>query len=132
MALFWKAAGWVLLSAVFCLILNRKSPDFGTILAMAVCCMVGLVAMQYLEEVMEFLYRLMDLANLRQDMLCVLLKAMGIALVAELSSLICADAGQSSLGKGLQILASAVILWLSIPVFSAFLELIREILEEAG
>jgi hypothetical protein len=44
--------------------------------------------------------------------------------------MVCADAGNASLGKVLQILASAVILWLSLPVFTALIELIQKILGE--
>lgn len=63
-------------------------------------------------------------------MLGILLKAVGIGLVSEIAGLVCTDAGNGSLGKALQMLGSAVILYLSLPIFTAILELIREILRE--
>lgn len=63
-------------------------------------------------------------------MLGILLKAVGIGLVSEIAGLVCTDAGNGSLGKTLQMLGSAVILYLSLPIFTAMLELIREILRE--
>ena len=63
-------------------------------------------------------------------MLGILLKAVGIGLVSEIAGLVCNDAGNGSLGKTLQMLGSAVILYLSLPIFTAMLELIREILRE--
>ena len=63
-------------------------------------------------------------------MLGILLKAVGIGLVSEIAGLVCTDAGNGSLGKTLQLLGSAVILYLSLPIFTAMLELIREILRE--
>jgi hypothetical protein len=52
----------------------------------------------------------------------------GIGILSEISALICADAGNSSLGKALQILGGTAMLWLSLPVFRTLVDLIRSIL----
>ena len=85
---------------------------------------------QVLEPVLDFLRELETLGDLQGDMLGILLKAVGIGLVSEIAGLVCTDAGNGSLGKTLQMLGSAVILYLSLPIFTAMLELIREILRE--
>ena len=102
----------------------------GVLLTMAVCCMVAMIAISYLEPVLDFLRELETLGDLQGDMLGILLKAVGIGLVSEIAGLVCTDAGNGSLGKTLQMLGSAVILYLSLPIFTAMLELIREILRE--
>ena len=61
-------------------------------------------------------------------MLTILLKVVGTALIAEIVTLVCMDGGNASMGKALQFLAAAVILWLSLPMLTALLELIEEIL----
>ena len=132
MSLFWKAAAAVLLAVVLGLSLGKQK-DIGVLLTMAVCCMVAMVAMiaiSYLEPVLDFLRELETLGDLQGDMLGILLKAVGIGLVSEIAGLVCTDAGNGSLGKTLQMLGSAVILYLSLPIFTAMLELIREILRE--
>ena len=126
MSLFWKAAAAVLLAVVLGLSLGKQK-DIGVLLTMAVCCMV---AISYLEPVLDFLRELETLGDLQGDMLGILLKAVGIGLVSEIAGLVCTDAGNGSLGKTLQMLGSAVILYLSLPIFTAMLELIREILRE--
>ena len=88
------------------------------------------VKYQVLEPVLDFLRELETLGDLQGDMLGILLKAVGIGLVSEIAGLVCTDAGNGSLGKTLQMLGSAVILYLSLPIFTAMLELIREILRE--
>ena len=125
MSLFWKAAAAVLLAVVLGLSLGKQK-DIGVLLTMAVCCMVAMIAISYLEPVLDFLRELETLG----DMLGILLKAVGIGLVSEIAGLVCTDAGNGSLGKMLQMLGSAVILYLSLPIFTAMLELIREILRE--
>ena len=62
------------------------------------------------------------------ELLEVLLKVVGISLVAELASMICTDAGNAALGKVLQMLSTAVILCMSIPLLDKLLELISSIL----
>ena len=120
---------WVLLAVVLGLSLGKQK-DIGVLLTMAVCCMVAMIAISYLEPVLDFLRELETLGDLQGDMLGILLKAVGIGLVSEIAGLVCNDAGNGSLGKTLQMLGSAVILYLSLPIFTAMLELIREILRE--
>lgn len=126
MSLFWKAAAAVLLAVVLGLSLGKQK-DIGVLLTMG---MVAMIAISYLEPVLDFLRELETLGDLQGDMLGILLKAVGIGLVSEIAGLVCADAGNGSLGKTLQMLGSAVILYLSLPIFTTMLELIREILRE--
>ena len=127
MALYWKTAAAVLLAVVLMLTLRRQ--EMGILLSVAVCVMVVLTAVEYLEPVMELLDCLKEFGEMDGDMLVVLIKAVGIGLVTEIAVLVCADSGSGSLGKALQLLGTVVILWLSIPLFTALLDLIREILE---
>lgn len=130
MAEFWKAAAGVLLAVVLGLALGKQEKDISVLLTMAVCCMVSMIAIAYLEPVLDFLRQLEVLGDLQGDMLGILLKALGIGLVAEIAGMVCNDAGNASLGKTIQMLGGAVILWLSIPIFKALLELIEQILGE--
>ena len=130
MTAFLQAAAAVLLAVVLGLMLNKQGKDMGTVLSIAVCCMVAMIAISYLQPVVEFLQKLETLGGLDESMVGILLKAVGIGFVAEIAGLICSDAGNSSLGKSIQILGSAVMLWLSIPLFNSLIELVQEILGE--
>ena len=125
---FWKAAAAVLLAVILVPAVAKTEKDISMLLTMAVCCLVAAAALSYLEPVLDLLWELKTLGDLSGEMLGILMKAVGIGLVAEIAGMICADAGNGSLGKTLQILASAAILYLSIPLFQAFLTLVQEIL----
>lgn len=127
---FWKAAAAVLLAVILVPAVAKTEKDISVLLTMAVCCLVAAAALSYLEPVLDLLWELKALGDLSGEMLGVLMKAVGIGLVAEIAGMICADAGNGSLGKTLQILASAAILYLSIPLFQAFLTLVQEILNQ--
>ncbi|MBQ8238422.1 MAG: hypothetical protein IJZ39_09785 [Oscillospiraceae bacterium] len=127
MGLYWKAAAAVLLAVVMMLMLRRQ--EIGVLLGIAVCAMVAVAAMDYLDPVAKLLHSLEALGNLDTEMVTILLKTVGIGLVTEIASMICTDSGSASLGKAVQLLGTSVILWLSVPLFTALLDLIREILE---
>lgn len=127
---FLQAAGAVLLAVVLILTLGKQGQDMAALLTIGVCCMVMLVAATYLRPVMEFLEKLEILGNLGPDIVGILFKIVGIGLLSEVASVICSDSGNASLGKVLQILGSAVILWLSIPIYTALFDLIRGVLGE--
>ena len=92
--------------------------------------MVGVLALSYLRPVIELIDELQAVGQLDSGMLEIILKAVGIGLIGEIASLICSDAGNAALGKSLQLLSSAVILWLSIPLLTQLLELVQQILGE--
>lgn len=123
-------AAAILVTVVLGLAVGKQEKDITVLLTMAACCMAGVAAVNYLEPVLDLLWELESLGQLQGGMLGILLKAVGITLVAEIAGMICTDAGNGSLAKTLQMLGSAVILYLSIPIFQAFLTLIREILGE--
>ena len=125
---FWKAAGAVLITIILVLSLEKQGKDVGILLTVAVCCMIGISFFTLLEPVISFLYELQHLTNMDGSTLQLLLKLVGIALTAEISSVICSDAGCGSLGKSLQLLASALILYMSIPVFQSLIEVIQDIM----
>lgn len=128
MEMFLQAAAAVLLAVVLGLSLNNQRKELGVLLTIGVCCMVVIIGLSYLEPVLDFLGRLEALGGLPYDMLEILLKALGIGLLSDIAALVCGDAGNASLGKAMQLLGSAVILWISIPVFTALMDLIQEIL----
>lgn len=128
METYLKATACVLVAVVLCLTLSKHTKEMSLLLIMTVCCMVVIAAITYLTPVISFLEKLQTVGNLDADLLRILFKAVGIGLTAEITSLICEDAGNSALGKGLKLLASAVILWLSVPLFTTLVELVEEIL----
>lgn len=125
MELYWKAAAGILIAAVVSLALGK---DMGILLCLAVCAMAGAVALEFLEPVMDLIRRLEAMASIQSGMLGILLKILGISLVSELASLICTDSGSGTLGKVIRILGNAVILWVSIPLFHAVLNVLQQIM----
>lgn len=126
MELYFKGAAGILLAAVLGLALQKREKDLSAVLTAAVIAMAAVLMLRLLEPVLELLRQLEQVGNLRSDALELLLKAAGIGLTAEVAGLVCADAGNAALAKMLRLLGTAAILCLSVPMFTALLECITE------
>ena len=124
-----KAIGATLISVILGLVLSKQGKDFALLLTIAVCATVATVAVLHLTPVLELIQRVEQIGNLDGEIIGILLKCVGISMVTEIAALICADAGQTAMGKGLQFLGTAVVLCLSVPIFSGLMDLVEEILQ---
>lgn len=127
---FIQPVGLVLITVVLSLGLHKEGKDITLLLGLGACCMVLAAAVAYLQPVINLIGRLQALSGLDTELLNVVIKSVGIGLIAEIASLICTDSGNGALGKTVHILASAAILWLSVPLFRSLIELIQKIVGE--
>ena len=125
---FFQVTGGVLIAVILGVTLQKQEKDISVILVLCVCCMVVTVMAVYLEPVLDFVQSVVVLGQLKTELLKPILKATGIGIVAEIAGLICTDSGNAALGKSIQLLSAAVILWLSLPLLQALLELMQRML----
>ncbi len=126
MSEFLKIVSLALLTVVLGLSVGKTEKDISAVLGMVSLCIAACAAVTVLEPVLDYLVELRRVFNLPDELVSTLLKAVGIALTAELSAAVCTDAGSASLGKILQILGGAVVLSLSIPMFRTLMTIIKE------
>lgn len=128
MGWLFQAVAGVLVALVMWIILSGRSKEYAHVLSIGACCLVLCLGLRFAEPIIELLDRLQTMGNLQPDWLSAMLKAVGIGLVVEIGVLICTDAGNAALGKTLQILGTIAILWVSIPLMNALMELLEDIL----
>ena len=124
-----KVISGSLIAAVLGLVLSKDSKDTALLVSVTACAMVAWAGFSYLRPVLSFFDTLMDMTQIDSDMLQILLKATGVGILGELTALVCADAGNSALGKTVQLASSMVIIWISIPLFEGLLRLIESVME---
>ena len=128
MSLFIKITAGVLLTAILSLVLSKQGKDFSLLLSLSVACMVMIASVGFLQPVVTFLTRLAEAGQLLDDFQNLLLKVVGIGLLSQIAGMVCSDAGNQSLNKVLQFVTTAVILWVSIPLFEQLLSLLESVL----
>ncbi len=126
MTVFLQTVAVALVTVILCAVLSRQGRDMTVLLGLAACAMLIMAAFAYLEPVVQFLSILKDLAQMDDGVFGVILKAVGIGLTAEVATLICNDAGNAAIGKAVEIVSAATILYLSLPLMNTLLELVQQ------
>ena len=128
MAEYLRWAAVVLIGLILALVLGKQSKEMGLLLTLAVCVLVSIAALGFLEPVTALLRELDRLGQLDGQALSILIKCAGIGFLSELAGLLCADAGEGAMGKALSLLSNAAMLWLSLPLIEQLLNMIGEVL----
>ncbi len=130
METFLRCTALALLSVILTAALKTGRGDFSQLLALAACCLIGLWTMRLLRPVLEFVRQLQSVQHSGSIYTGVLLKCTGVSMLGQIACGVCADGGNSAVARILQILTAVAVMYLSLPVFSALLELIERISEQ--
>ena len=124
-----KITAGVFVAIITGIILAKQNKDISVVLVIVVCCMVATTSITFYQPIFDFFQTLITLGNLDSESVKIVMKAVGIALLGEITGNLCSDAGNSSLGKTYQILTTVVILWISLPLFTSLIEIIEKVLD---
>ena len=130
MEIYLRLIGGVLIAAIMTMVLKKQEKDIALLLSLAMCTIVMISMSLYLEEMLAFVWKLSEIGGLESGWVRMVLKILGIGLLSQISTSICTDAGNRSLGQAIQILTNIVILWLCLPLLEEILALLRTVLEE--
>lgn len=124
----FKICALVLIVCIISLVIEKKEKDMALVLTICTCSCVFLVCVSFLRPVMDFIHSLEAISAIDSQALKIVIKVVGISALAEISSLICQDAGHSALGKAVQLSATIWILWASLPLFTKLIEIVTKIM----
>lgn len=130
MSIYLRLIGGILIAAILTMVLMKQEKDIALLLSLAVCAITMISLSVYLEEILALVWELSDNGGLEGSWIRMILKIVGIGLLSQVSSSICTDAGNRSLGQTIQIVTNIVILWLCLPLLEQLLTLLRTVLEE--
>lgn len=122
---FIQGLSVAMVAVVLCLLLSRYGKDMTMLLSLAACGIILLAAIRFLEPVLEFIEMLKGSIGVENGYIGIIIKAVGVGLVGEWVALLCADAGDSAIARTVELLTAAAVLWLSIPLMTALLELVQ-------
>lgn len=114
--------------ALLALPLKKERSEYSTFIAMTVCICIFVYLLSKVETIIAFVERLETMINVDGRYINLILKMVGITYVAEFATDICKDAGYAAIGNQIEIFAKLSILVVSVPVLSAFLEMIGSFL----
>lgn len=129
MNLLIKAISCATVTLILSLIIPADRKEIKVVIGVVACSMIAASALTYIEPIADFVDQVKSISNLSSEMIKILWKVVGVGVLTEIAGLICKDFGNGTLDKMMQLLGSAAILWLTIPLFQEFMDLIENVLE---
>lgn len=123
-----KLSALSVLAALMILVIKKQSPELALILSLCACALGAILVLESVSPVLQLAHSLADRAGLEPTLAAPLWKCLGLGLLTELSSGICADAGQGALAKLVELGGGVLCLCVSLPLVQAVLALIEGLL----
>lgn len=117
-----------IITALLALTLRGQRPEFAMLLSLGCGIFVLLALMGQMKEIMTGLEKIMSGLSGQSDLTAIILKALGICIVAELGSQCCNDAGETAIAAKVELVAKAALVLMSMPVFTSLMETAGELL----
>ena len=123
-----RLSGLALAAALLALTVKKQTPELALTLSLCACAMGAGLVLSYARPLVELARELAERAGLEPELTSPLWRCLGMGLLTELASALCADAGEGALAKIVELGGGLLCLVISLPLLQAVLALIRELL----
>lgn len=117
-----------IITALLALSLRGQRPEFAMLLSLGCGVFVLLNLLGQMKGILSGLERVMAGLSGQSDLTGIILKALGICIVAELGSQCCRDAGEAAIATKVELAAKTALVLMCMPVFTQLLETAGELL----
>lgn len=117
-----------IITALLALTLRGQRPEFAMLLSLGCGIFVLLALMGQMKEIITGFEKIMSGLSEQSDLTAIILKSLGICIVAELGSQCCRDAGEAAIAAKVELVAKAALVLMSMPVFTSLMETAGELL----
>ena len=121
-----QVAGLGLIAVLLGLVLKKGNGVLALLLTLAACAAMTVSIVRLAEPVVSFLSELRQLAGLEPALLQ---RTVGIGLLTQLTASVCADAGESTVARLIELCGSVLGIYTALPLLEAVLSLLRTMLE---
>ncbi len=107
-------------------LLKELKPEFALLLKFATLLLLGFLAFTGIGDAVSEIFSLGESVSIDNALLKILLKALGLCLVAQIASDICKDCGESALSTGVELAGKLSIVIMALPVAAQLIEISLE------
>lgn len=123
-----KIIGVGITALIIIIILKQYKPEFTVYVSIIAGVIILLMVMGKLSAVVNILSSLASKTGTGSTFLKILLKITGIAILTEFAVSICKDSGETAIASKIDLGGKIIIISISIPIITALLELLIQIL----
>lgn len=125
---FVKICALTAVAVVFCVLLRDMQRPVSALLSILVCVVILSLSVSFLKPILDVFHRLQKISGLSDELTKPLLKVVGISLLSSIMTGICADAGETALGKTLEITGMLLSVYAALPLILAVSELVEKLI----
>lgn len=122
-----KMCGLVLCALIICVVFKNLKSEYSLVIRIVITVGVSLASFIIIEPLLTFIDEISSNTAVN-NYVPTLIKALGIALTVQITSDICRDAGESSLGERIELFGKVEILLISIPLIKNIFKLCESII----
>ena len=124
----WRVSGIAMIGLVALLVLKQYSPQWGSFLRISILVLVVGMLGTMVAEVVSFARHLSDGEVLPSGMWQLLLKALCISFLTEVTAGVCRDSGEGGVAQWVEAAGKLEILVLALPLVGEVLAMVKEFL----
>lgn len=117
-----------IVAALLALSLRGQRPEFAMLLSLGCGVFVLFYLLGEMKAISAELEELLSGLSQQSELTGLILKALGVCIVAELGSQCCRDVGENAIAAKVELAAKAALVLISMPVFSSLLQMAGELL----
>ena len=117
-----------IVAALLALSLRGQRPEFAMLLSLGCGVFVLFYLLGEMKAISAELEELLSGLSQKSELTGLILKALGVCIVAELGSQCCRDAGENAIAAKVELAAKAALVLISMPIFSSLLQMAGELL----
>ena len=122
-----KMCGFVLCALIICVVFKNLKSEYSLLIRLVITVFVSIASFIIIEPLLSFIDEISK-NTLVYNYVPTLIKALGIALTVQITSDICKDAGEISLGERIELFGKVEILLISIPLVKNIFKLCEAII----
>ena len=123
-----KIIGVGLTAAIIIIILKQYKPEFVIYVSMIAGIIILFMVIDKLSAIVNIIESLTSKTGTGNTFIGILLKITGIAILTEFAVSVCRDSGETAIASKIDLAGKIIIISISIPIITALLELIINIL----
>lgn len=124
-----RIIGFCLLAAVMVMLLRQFQPQMAGLLSVAFGVLVFAQVLPEIHAYIQLLESFLSSLSLDSQYFRVMMKAMGIALITQMTVQACHDMEASSIAKKVELLGRLALLSISVPVFMELTQMALDVLQ---
>ena len=123
-----KIIGIAFIALIIIIMLKQYRPEYAIFISILTGILILFLVMDRLTGIINLIETIQDKFSINTQFIALLIKITGIAFLSEFAVSVCKDSGEAAIASKIEIGSKIIIISMSIPIISSFLEIILKIL----